>query len=83
MTQSLDTNQRARLYQHGDDNLFTLLSAFQVARSNPTRYTYMSVPTRDLYHLSLRTCVFIITIAVFSVLWKNMYLCIYIYSIPL
>ncbi|KAI9261484.1 hypothetical protein BDA99DRAFT_511475 [Phascolomyces articulosus] len=53
MTQSLDTNQRARLYQHGDDNLFTLLSAFEVARANPTRYTYMSVPTRDLYHLSL------------------------------
>ncbi|KAI9490135.1 hypothetical protein BDB00DRAFT_839128 [Zychaea mexicana] len=53
MTQSLDANQRARLYQHGDDNLFTLLSAFEVARANPTRYTYMSVPTRDLYHLSL------------------------------
>ncbi|KAG2224593.1 hypothetical protein INT45_003733 [Circinella minor] len=57
MTQSLDANQRARLYQHGDDNLFTLLSAFQVARSNPTRYNYMSVPTRDLYHLSLHEMV--------------------------
>ena len=68
MTQSLDTNQRARLYQHGDDNLFTLLSAFQVARSNPTRYTYMSVPTRDLFHLSLRKCIFTTTIVIFSVL---------------